>query len=135
MSGASTALFTAVSVTVPVPVVAPAAIVSVVPFCLKSPATAGGTGVEDTVTVTDSLDAALSVAVTVLTPPFSVTEDGVSTRLTVGDPSSSVIVSVCGDGADTPWPPDAAPETVTVLSGASTALFTAVTVTVPVLVV
>ena len=70
-----------------------------------------------------------------LTPPFSVTEDGDSTRLTAGALSSSVIVSVRDDGADTPLPPDAEPETVTVLSGASTALFTAVRVTVPVLVV
>ena len=70
-----------------------------------------------------------------LTPPFSVTEDGVSTRLTVGAASSSVIVSVWPGGADTPLPPVAEPETVTVLSGASTMLSTAVTVTVPVLVV
>ena len=135
LSGASTALSTAVNVTVPVLVVAPAAIVSVVPLCVKSPATAGETAVEDTVTVTDSLDAALSLAVTVLTPPLSLIEDGVSTRLTAGPTSSSVIVSVCGDGSDTPFPPEADPETVTVLSGASTALFTAVRVTVPVLVV
>ena len=135
LSSASTALFTAVTVTVPVLVVSPAAIVSVVPLCLKSPDTAGETGVAETVTVADSPDAALRVAVTVLTPPFSLIEDGVSTRLTAGAPSSSVIVSVCGDGSDTPLPPEADPDTVTVLSGASTALSTAVTVTVPVLVV
>ena len=61
---------------------------------VKSSATAGDTAEAETVTVTASLDSALSVAVTVLSPPFSEIEDGVSTRLTVGVPSSSVIVSV-----------------------------------------
>ena len=37
----------------------------------KSPATAGATGAAETVTVTSSLEALLSVAVTVLAPPFS----------------------------------------------------------------
>ena len=135
LSGASTALFTAVTVTVPVLVVWPAAIVSVAPASVKSPETAGDTADADTVTTTDALDAPLSAAVTVLIPPFSPIDDGLSTRLNVGAPSSSVIVSVWDDGAETPWPPVTEPETVTVLSDASTALFTAVTVTVPVLVV
>ena len=52
------------------------------------------------------------------------------------EPSLSVIVNVRPAGADTPLPPDAAPETVTVLSAAaSTLLFTAVSVTAPVLAV
>ena len=43
------------------------------------------------------------------------------------EPSLSVIVKVRPAGADTPLPrPDAAPETVTVLSAAWTSLFTAV---------
>ena len=94
LSGVSTLLFTAVTVTVPVPVVEPAPIVSVDPLSVKSPETAGDTGVAETVTVTASLDGPLSVAVTVLTPPFSLIEDGLSTSATVGAPSSSVIVSV-----------------------------------------
>ena len=135
LSGVSTLLFTAVTVTVPVPVVEPAPIVSVDPLSVKSPETAGDTGVAETVTVTASLDGPLSVAVTVLTPPFSLIEDGLSTSATVGAPSSSVIVSVRSDGAGTPLPPVTDPDTVTVLSGVSTLLFTAVTVTVPVPVV
>ena len=94
LSGASTPLFTAVSVTTPVLVVWPAAIVSIVPLCVKSVETAGESADADTVTTTASLDWALSVAVTVLSPPFSPIEDGLSTKLTVGAPSSSVIVSV-----------------------------------------
>ena len=52
-----------------------------------------------------------------------------------GVASLSLIVSVTGAGAVTPWLFVAVPDTVTVLSGASTVLFTLVTVTVPVLVV
>ena len=52
------------------------------------------------------------------------------------EPSLSVMVSVRPAGADTPLPPDAAPETVTVLSASiPTLLFTAVSVTVPALAV
>ena len=126
---------TAVTVTVPVLVVWPAAIVSVVPESVKSPETAGGTAVADTVTTTTSLDSPLKVAVTVLEPPSSPIELGISTSATVGTPSSSVIVSLCDDGADTPLPPAVEADTVTVLSGASTTLSTAVKVTTPVLVV
>ena len=135
LSAASTALSAAVIVTVPVLAVAPAAMVSVLLVeSVKSPDNAGETAAADTVTVTCALDAADSVAVTVLAPPFSEIEDGLSARLTVGTPSSSVIVSVSSPGFDTP-PPLAAPDTVTVLSAASTALSAAVIVTVPVLAV
>ena len=130
--GASTELFTAVIVTVPVLEVLPAAIVSsLFVDIVKSPATAGLTALAETVTVTAALDAPDSVAVTVLDPPFSEIEDGVSTSVTVGAPSSSVMVSVWFEGSDTS--PLAVPDTVTSLFGASTLLFTAVIVTVPVL--
>ena len=93
MSGASTLLFTAVMVTVPVLVVAPAAIVSVV-FVdrLKSLLVAGLTALADTVTVTAALEAPDSAAVTVLSPPFSEIEAGLSASVTVGVASSSVMV-------------------------------------------
>ena len=115
---AETELSTAVIVTVPVLVVEPAAIVSVV-FVdkLKSPDTAGLTAVAETVTVTAALDVPDSVAVTVLEPPFSEIEDGLSTSVTVGVPSSSVMVSVWFAGSETP-PPLAVAETVTDLFGA-----------------
>ena len=136
LSGASTALFTALILTVPVLVVAPAAIVSVsFVLSVKSEATAGDTAVADTVTVTSALDGPLSVAVTVVESPFSPIESALNTSDTVGVASSSVIVRVRLDGADTPLPPEAVADTVTDLSGASTALFTALILTVPVLVV
>ena len=80
-------------VTVPVLAVAPAAIVSVV-FCdrLKSLLVAGLIALADTVTVTASLEAPDSVAVTVLTPPSSVIELSDSARVSVGVASSSVMV-------------------------------------------
>ena len=121
LSGASTALFTALIFTVRVLVVAPAAIVSVsFVLSVKSPATAGETAAADTTSVTFSLDTPLSVAVTVVESPFSPIEAGLSTRVTVGVASSSVIVRVWLDGADTPLPPVAVADTVTDLSGAST---------------
>ena len=130
----STVLFTAVIVTVPVLLVAPDAIVSrLFVDRLKSPDTAGLTALAETVTDTAALEAPDSVAVTVLTPPFSEIEVGLSTSVTVGVASSSVMVSVWFAGFDTP-PPLAAPDTVTVLFGASTLLFTAVIFTSPVLV-
>ena len=58
-----------------------------------------------------------------------------STSVTVGAASLSLIVSVREAGFATPRPPAAVAETVTVLFGASTGLSTAVSVTVPVLVV
>ena len=133
--GASTSLFHAAITTVPVLVVSPAAIVSVVPVCVKSPDTAGDSAEAVTITVTSSLDLRFSVAVTVLEPPFSEISSGARTRVTVGVASLSVIVSVWFAGADTPLPPDTEPLTVTVLSGACTSLSRAVIVTVPVLVV
>ena len=129
LSAADTALSTAVTVTRPALVVAPGAIVSVVPACVKSPATAPTPGDAATVTVTASLDGCESVAVTVLTPPFSVTDDGVSTSAAFGSASSSGMARV------TAGTPPTVAETVTDLSGASTVLSTAVTVTVPALVV
>ena len=99
---------------------------------LKSPDTAGLTGLAETVTVTAALAAVDSIAVTVLDPPLSEIEDGVNTSVTIGA-SSSVMVSVLFPGFDTPFPPLAAPDTVTVLFAVSTELSTAVIVTVPVL--
>ena len=98
LSGPSTVSSTAVTVTAPVLVVEPATIVSS-RFVLnsKSPVVAGDTAVADTVTVAASPIALLSAAVTVLTPPFSSTDEGVSTSVTVGasrsSSASSVIVS------------------------------------------
>ena len=77
-----------------------------------------------------------SVAVTVETPPLSVIEVLDRASVTVGVGSSSVSVSVTFDGADSkPWPPATVPETVTCLSGESSSLPFALTVTVPALVV
>ena len=135
LSGASTELSTAVMVTVPVLVVAPAAMVSVVPACVKSPDTVGETAAAETVRVTSSLETALSVAVTVVDPSSSEIDEALSARETVGVSSSSVMVRVWSDGAATSLPPATVAETVTCLSGASTSLSTAVMVTVPVLVV
>ena len=84
-----------------------------------------------TSTVTAAEDLPDSSAVTVLTPPFSLMDACDSARLTVGVPSSSVIVSVFEVGLATP-PPFAVPATVTDVFGASTSLFVAVIVTVPV---
>ena len=135
LSGASTSLSAAVMVTVPVLVFEPAAMVSVVfVLKLKSEEVAGDTAAADTVNVTSWLDSALSVTVTVVEPPSSSIDNELSPRDTVGVSSSSVIVSVCFAGSDTPLPPAAVAETVTCLSGASTSLSAAVTVTVPVLV-
>ena len=77
LSGASVALSTAVTVTVPVLVVEPDAIVSVVALdSMKSPDAAGGAAAADTVTVVAALAVLSRVAVTVETPPFSETDDG-----------------------------------------------------------
>ena len=146
LSGASTSLSFAETITSPVLVVSPAAIVnSVATDNVKSPATAGDTSAADTVIVVAALDGCDSVAVTVASfdrlpssprvePPSSrVSAD--SSSVTVGAASSSVIVNVALDGAATPRPPEAVPETVTDLSGESTEFPFAVTVTVPVLVV
>ena len=86
-------------------------------------------------TVTAALDAPDSAAVTVVTPAPSEIDAGDNASVTVGSVSSSVSVSVTLDGAATPRPPDAVPETVTDLSGESTEFPFAVTVTAPELVV
>ena len=132
LSGESTALSTAVIVTPPVLFVALAAKLSVVPVSMKSPATAGETADADTVTVKASDEAGETVAVTVLTPPFSLIICGVSISVTTGGDSSSVIIKVTSTGASAP-DNDTVPDTLTILSGESTALSTAVIVTPPVL--
>ena len=132
LSGESTALSTAVIFTVPVLFVALAAKLSVVPVSMKSPATAGETDEADTVTVEASDEAGETVAVTVLTPPFSLIICGVSISVTTGGDSSSVTIKVTSTGASAP-DNDTVPDTRTILSGESTALSTAVIVTAPVL--
>ena len=133
--GASVGLSTAVTVTVPVLVIEPAAMVRVVvALKVKSPCTAPVPAAAEIVTVTASLDAPDSVAVTADTPPSSVIDEGASTSATVGKSSSSVMVRVTSGGSATLLPPVAVPETVTDLFGESTVLPFAVTVTVPVLV-
>ena len=93
LSAVAAPLLTAVTVTVPVLCIAPAGIVSVRPaLSLKSPATAGDTGAADTVSVSASLDGLLSMAVTVLAPPFSPMAGGVSFKVAVGVASSSMMV-------------------------------------------
>ena len=134
LSGESTSFPFAVTVTVPVLVVEPAAIVSVSLDRLKSAATTPGPDAP-TVTVTATLDAPESVAVTVETPPSSGIDVCDSASVTAGLASSSSSASLTSDGAATPLPPEAAPETVTCLSGESTAFPFAVTVTAPALVV
>ena len=91
LSGASTSLFSAATVTVPVLAVSPAATVSIVPVCVKSPATAGDTADADTMTVVSASDGCDSVAVTRVTPPFSEIDVGASTSVTAGTSSSRVV--------------------------------------------
>ena len=82
-------------VTVPVLVFEPAAMVRVLfVLRLKSDEVAGDTAAAETVRVTSWLDSALNVAVTVVEPPFSLIDEELSARDTVGVPSSSVIVNV-----------------------------------------
>ena len=126
-SGVSVVLSTAAIVTEPVPTVAPAAKLRVVPDCWKSPASAGDTGAAVTSTVNAVADAGDTVAVTVLVPPSSAIDGGVSTSVTAGIPSSSAIVTVCSvpNGA----PSREAPITM-VSASSSTASSTAVSVAV-----
>ena len=133
-SGPSTSSSTAASTTVPALSVLPGAIVSR-RFALnaKSPASAGDSANAETVTVTSSAVTRLSCAVTRLSPPSFEICSGANTRVTVGAPSSSVIVSVCGSGASRPAAPVAAALTRARRFGSSTSLSTAVTVTRPVL--
>ena len=95
---------TAVTVTVPVLTVEPAAMVSDVPDRVKSAAVARVPAAEATVTVTASSETPDNVAVTVDTPPFSAIVSGVSTSATVGGVSSSVSVSVAPVTVPAPWP-------------------------------
>ena len=137
LSGESTSLPFAVTVTLPVLVVAPAAMVRVLAVLrAKSPDTAPIPHDAPTVTVTEpALVGCESVAVTIATPPVSVIDADDSTSDTVGRASSSSRVRVTSDGSATPLPPVAVPDTVTDLSGASVSLPFAVTVTEPVLAV
>ena len=117
--GASTSLSTPVMVTFPVLLVEPASIVRVsLEEMVKSPLTAGDTGLADTVRVTASEEGRLREAVTSAIPPFSLMEGELRSILTVGAESSSVMVSVRLEGALTPSPPLTAADTVTDLSGA-----------------
>ena len=135
----------AVTVTDPVLSVAPAANVSTgLSLNLKSPASAGNTAAADTVTVNSALWAFCSLAVTFACASFSPsvvvssassTVTGVSTSVTLGSPSSSVMVSVWLSGAIATPGFDTAPDTVTILSPSSVELSSAVMVTDPVLTV
>ena len=93
-SSAWSLLSSAVIVTVPVLVVVVAAMISVsAPDSVKSLAVAGDTGVAETVIVVTALDGCDRVALTVETPPFSEMDEGISTNVTVGASSSSVVVT------------------------------------------
>ena len=127
-------LLTAVMVTVPVLVVALAAMVSVrARDSVKSRAVAPVPGAACTVTVTGALEAPDRVAVTVATPPVSEIDEGDSARASIGVPSSSISVRVVGSGGR--MSPATLPEIVTCALGASALSSVAVMVTVPVLAV
>ena len=129
LSGASTGLSFAVRVTTPVLTVEPAAMVSVVPVCVKSPETACVPATAATVSVTAALDARSSAAVTVATPPCSEIDDE-SASATVGVSSSSLNVSATPVTAPTPCSLAAVPVTLTDRAPTlSTASSTAVIVT------
>ena len=127
-------LFTAVIVTSPTLAVEPAAMVRVRPaLSVKS---VPAPGAADTVTVTGSLAAPDSVAVTVATPPSSEIADGESASVAVGVASSSFTLAVTVVSAST-FQGSAAPPalpgssvTATSPSGWSTASSTACTATV-----
>ena len=133
LSRPSTPLSTAVIVTVPVLIVRPAGTISTDPVCVKSAPAAYIPAAADTVSVVGALDGCESLALTTADPPFSEILAGDGTSVAVGGSSSSRKVSVTAGGARTS--PLAAARTVTRLSGASTGLFTAEIVTVPVLAV
>ena len=94
VSGPSTWLSLAVRVTVPSLLVWFAGIVSVLPLSVKSPATAGFTAVAEIVTRVSTLTARSRVAVTVLTPPFSVIEGEDRVRETCGAACTRAVVVV-----------------------------------------
>ena len=97
LSASSRVLSTAVTVTVPLLLVAPAVIVSVgLALSVKSVAAVAAPAAATTVTVVSSDDARSRLAVTVaeLVAPLSAIEVRDSARVTVGASSSSVIVPV-----------------------------------------
>ena len=104
-----TSLPLAVTVTAPALTVAPAAMVSVVPVCVKS---VPEPGEAETVSVTASLDLPDSVAVTVVSPPVSEIDVEDSASVTVGKVSSSVSVSSAPVTLTAPRSVTAAPVTV-----------------------
>ena len=129
LSGASVVSFTDVIVTVPVLVVALAAIVSVVVAdSVKSPATAGDTASAETVIVVAVVAGRFSVAVTVETLAFSEIDAGDKTNVTCAT-SSSVIVSVAAVTDPVPTLLDGVPVTVTILSPEALLLSTVVMTT------
>ena len=81
LSGASVSLSTAAMVTAPVLSCEPAWIVSMSPVCVKSPERVGLTAAVDTSIVVSSLDGRLRRAVTVVSPPFSSIDTGVSIQV------------------------------------------------------
>ena len=135
LAAATMSLSTAVNVTVPVLVVEPAAMVSVLfVLSVKSAATAGETGAADTVTVTSSLEATLNAAVTVADPPFSGIALELSSSDNVGASSSSVMVTVAEASLSDTWADGfgSLSVTVSVSSGSSTASSVTRTLTAPV---
>ena len=68
-----------------------------------------------------------------VSPLFSEIDAEASFRVTVGAPSSSMIVRICVAGSATPLSPETVAATSMVLFGPSIVLFSAETVTVPVL--
>ena len=135
LARASVSLSTAVMVTVPVLAVAPAATTSSVPSWRKSFRVAGVTGAAATRTVVSAPDGWVRVALIRAVPPSSSIDAADRTSITAGAASSSVTVSSTGAGAGRPGNPPTAAVTRTVVAGESVSLFTAVTVTVPVLAV
>ena len=120
LSAATASLSAAVTVTRPALVVAPAAMVSVVPDCAKSLAVAGDTAAADTVTVTASPEGCESAAVTVAAPPFSEIASGDDES---GSESSSVTVGRASSSAMAPVPVAAVAESVA-FAGLLSATFT-----------
>ena len=103
----------------------------------KSPTTAGETGAADTVIVVSSLDGRSRLAVTTVVLAFSDMDSGDRCNVTIGAGSSSSRVNSTSAASITPSGLSftAVADTVTVLSGASTSLSTALIVTVPTLAV
>ena len=132
----SMSLSRAAIVTTPMLVVDSAAMVSVVPLCVKSSASApdAASGVVDTVTIVSSLEGWSSVAVTVLTvlePPSSGIDTGSSTSDTCGVASLSTIVT-CTPPTGNTVRPETDPVTTTVSFGSSIVSFTGASVNVAV---